>query len=170
MEDLKGSNAAVYVGLMCDDWAQLTGRDWDLTPTYSATGTSRAILSNRVSYFFDWHGPSMTIDTACSSSLIAVHQAAQQLRTGQSRVAVAAGSNLILDPQSFLIFSNLHMLSPDGRSRMWDAGANGYARGEGVAAMVLKTLSAAVADGDDIECVIREVGANQDGRTPGLTM
>lgn len=95
---MKGSNTAVYVGLMCDDWSQLTGRDWELTPTYAATGTSRAIFSNRVSYFFDWHGPSMTIDTACSSSLVAVHQAVAALRSGESPIAVAAGTNLILSP------------------------------------------------------------------------
>jgi hybrid polyketide synthase/nonribosomal peptide synthetase ACE1 len=152
------------------EYDKMMGRDQDTIGTYDATGTSRALVSNRVSYFFDWHGPSMTIDTACSSSLIAVHQAAQQLRAGHSRVAVAAGANLILDPSSFVSMSKLKMLSPDGRSRMWDADVNGYARGEGVAAVVLKTLSQAEKDGDVIECVIREIGANQDGRTPGLTM
>lgn len=112
----------------------------------------------------------MTIDTACSSSLIAVHQAVQVLRSGESPVAIAAGSNLILGPTMFVAESNLNMLSPHGRSRMWDASANGYARGEGVAAVVLKTLSAALRDGDHIECIIRETGVNQDGKTPGITM
>ncbi|KAH8897379.1 amino acid adenylation domain-containing protein [Thozetella sp. PMI_491] len=170
MESLQGSDTAVYAGAMASEYERLMLRDEDTISMYHATGTSRALVSNRVSYFFDWHGPSMTIDTACSSSLIAVHQAVQQLRTGQSRVAVAAGTNLILDPQYFISFSKLRMLSPEGRSRMWDADVNGFARGEGVAAVILKTLSAAVADGDTIECVIREVGSNQDGRTPGLTM
>lgn len=95
---MKGSNTGVYVGMMCDDWAQITSRDWDLVQTYQATGTSRAIVSNRVSYFFDWHGPSMTIDTACSSSLVAVHQAVAALRSGESPMAVVAGTNLILSP------------------------------------------------------------------------
>ena len=99
---MRGSDTAVYVGLMCDDWSQLTGRDWELTPTYAATGTSRAIFSNRLSYFFDWHGPSMTIDTACSSSLVAVHQAVGTLRSGESTMAVVAGTNLILSPGMFL--------------------------------------------------------------------
>ena len=102
VEDMRGSDTAVYVGLMCDDWSQLTGRDWELTPTYAATGTSRAIFSNRVSYFFDWHGPSITIDTACSSSLVAVHQAVGTLRSGESTMAVVAGTNLILSPGMFL--------------------------------------------------------------------
>ena len=94
----------------------------------------------------------------------------QQLRAGHSRVAVAAGSNLLLDPADYVGMSNLEMLSPTSRSRMWDKDADGYARGEGVAAVVLKTLSAAEADGDHIECIIRETATNQDGRTMGITM
>lgn len=93
-----------------------------------------------------------------------------QLRSGNSRVAIAAGSNLLLDPVDYVSMSKLEMLSPEGRSRMWDKGANGYARGEGVAAVVLKTLKDAEADGDYIECVIRETATNQDGRTPGITV
>jgi hybrid polyketide synthase / nonribosomal peptide synthetase ACE1 len=170
IEGLQGSDTAVYTGTMLSEYEHLMLRDEDTIGNYHATGTARAMVSNRVSYFFDWHGPSMTIDTACSSSLVAVHQAVQQLRTGQSRVVIAAGASLILDPQAFISFSKLKMLSPDGRSRMWDADANGYARGEGLAAVVLKTLSAAEADGDNIECVIREIGTNQDGKTAGLTM
>ncbi|KAF2682692.1 hypothetical protein K458DRAFT_453848 [Lentithecium fluviatile CBS 122367] len=170
VEDTKGSNTAVYVGLMCDDWSQLTGRDWELTPTYAATGTSRAIFSNRISYFFDWHGPSMTVDTACSSSLVAVHQAVATLRSGESKMAVVAGTNLILSPGMWIAESNLRMLSPTGTSKMWDAAADGYARGEGVAAIIMKPLSAALRDGDNIDCVIRATGINQDGRTAGLTM
>lgn len=112
----------------------------------------------------------MTIDTACSSSLVALHQAVQVLRSGDSRVAVAAGSNLILGPENYIGGSKLKMLSPDSRSRMWDADANGYARGEGIAAVVMKALSAALEDGDDIEYIIRETGINQDSRTIGITM
>lgn len=144
--------------------------DSENIPTYAATGSARSILSNRVSYFFNWHGPSMTIDTACSSSLIAVHQAVQTLRSGESPVAVAAGTNLIFGPTMFVAESNLNMLSPTGRSKMWDASANGYARGEGVGSIVMKTLSAALRDGDHVEYIIRETGVNQDGKTPGITM
>ncbi|KAI3325573.1 putative polyketide synthase [Xylariaceae sp. AK1471] len=170
VEDLHGSSTAVYVGMMQHDFADITNYDLDAIPTYAATGTSACILSNRVSYFFDWHGPSMTIDTACSSSLVAVDQAVQQLRSGSSKVAVAAGANLILGPLPFVVESKLNMLSPTGRSRMWDVGADGYARGEGVAAVVMKTLSQALKDGDPIECIIRETGVNQDGKTAGITM
>lgn len=170
MEKLQGSNTGVYVGLMTNDYADLLGRDIQNFPTYFASGTARSILSNRISYFFDWHGPSMTIDTACSSSLIALHQAVQSLRTGESNVAVAAGTNLLLGPEQYVAESKLKMLSPTGRSRMWDKDANGYARGDGIAAVVLKPLSAALADGDHIECLVRETGINQDGRTKGITM
>lgn len=170
MEAMKGSNTAVFVGQMCGDYNDILMRDLDTLPTYFATGTARSIMSNRVSYFFDWRGPSMTIDTACSSSLVAVHLAVQALRSGESRLAIAAGANLLLGPEPYVAESKLNMLSPDGRSRMWDASANGYARGDGIAAVVLKTLSAAIRDGDHIECLIRETGVNQDGHTTGITM
>lgn len=170
MDKLQGSNTGVYVGLMTNDYADLLGRDVQNLPTYFASGTARSILSNRVSYFFDWHGPSMTIDTACSSSLVALHQAVTSLRNGESKVAVAAGTNLLLGPEQYIAESKLKMLSPTGRSRMWDKDADGYARGDGIAAVVLKTLSAALNDGDYIECIVRETGINQDGRTKGITM
>lgn len=170
MESLMGSQTGVYVGLMCGDYSEHLQRDVDCMPTYMPTGTARSITSNRISYFFDWHGPSMTIDTACSSSLVAVHQAVQLLRSGDSEVAIAAGANLILEPELYIGESKLKMLSPGGRSRMWDVDADGYARGEGIAAIVMKKLSTAIRDGDHIECIIRESGLNQDGRTKGITM
>ncbi|TQV90541.1 hybrid NRPS/PKS enzyme [Cordyceps javanica] len=170
LESLVGCSTGVYVGLMCADYVDHLHKDVDTLPTYAPTGTARSIMSNRISYFFDWHGPCMTIDTACSSSLVAVHQAIQLLRSGDSDVAVAAGANMILGAGQYVASSSLHMLSADSRSRMWDAEASGYARGEGVAAVILKRLSTALADGDKIECVIRESGVNQDGRTKGITM
>ncbi|RDW76198.1 hypothetical protein BP5796_07019 [Coleophoma crateriformis] len=170
IEALQGSNTSVWVGSMTADYYDIQLRDIDTTPQYLATGTARSILSNRVSYFFNWKGPSMTLDTACSSSLVAVHHAVQSLRSGESSIAIAAGVNLILGPEMYIFESKLHMLSPTGRSRMWDASADGYARGEGFAALTLKTLRQAIADGDHIECVIRETGVNQDGRTKGITM
>lgn len=92
VKQLQGSQTAVYVGLMSNDYADMLGNDQENFPTYFATGTARSIVSNRVSYFFDWHGPSMTIDTACSSSLVAVHQAVQVLRSGDGTdIAVEIG-------------------------------------------------------------------------------
>ena len=98
IDGLRDSDTAVYVGLMCDDWSAIVNKDYEVFPQYAATGTSRSILANRISYFFDWHGPSMSIDTACSSSLVAVHHAIQAIRSGESKVAIAAGANLILAP------------------------------------------------------------------------
>ncbi|KAJ2972006.1 hypothetical protein NQ176_g7405 [Zarea fungicola] len=170
IEEKQGSDTAVFVGLMCNDYSAILTRDYDYIPKYAVTGLAASNASARVSYFFDWHGACMTIDTACSSSLIALHQAVQALRSGASSMAIAAGTNLLLDPLPFVSSSNLSMLSPTGRSRMWDSEADGYARGDGVAAVVLKTLSQALADGDTVDCIIRETGANQDGRTPGITM
>ena len=107
IEGLRGSDTAIYVGVMAVDYQDVLMRDMNSLPTYFATGISRSIVSNRISYFFDWHGPSMTIDTACSSSMIAVHQAVQTLRSGESRAAIAAGTELILGPG----LSNPHVLS-----------------------------------------------------------
>lgn len=128
IEGLRGSDTAVYTGTMSVDWMDQGVRDFDTMPQYFATGSNRAIISNRVSYVFDWRGPSMTIDTACSSSLIAVHQGVTALRSGESRVAVACGTQVILNPEQFVAESKLQMLSPTGRSRMWDKDADGYAR------------------------------------------
>lgn len=97
----------------------------------------------------------MTIDTACSSSIVALHQAVQALRAGDCKVAIAAGTNLILGPEQYIAESKLKMLSPRGRSSMWDRDADGYARGDGVASVVLKTLSEALRAGDVIECIVR---------------
>ncbi|KAH6616021.1 hypothetical protein B0J18DRAFT_388589 [Chaetomium sp. MPI-SDFR-AT-0129] len=170
LQQYAGDKVAVYAGLMTSDYDTLSQRDELDTSQYYATGNARSILSNRISYFFNFRGPSMTIDTACSSSLVALHQAVLSLRAGECKMACVAGANLILTPEQFIVESNLHMLSPTGHCRMWDAGADGYARGEGVAAMFIKSLSQAIADGDHIEAVIRETGVNSDGRSRGITM
>ncbi|KAJ2905390.1 hypothetical protein MKZ38_005488 [Zalerion maritima] len=170
MEQLDGSSTSVYVGCMTGDYQEMMIRDPEDMPKYMATGTARSILSNRVSYYFNWKGPSITIDTACSSSLVAVHQAVHDLRGGVSKVACAAGANLIIGPEMMISESKLHMLSPTGRSRMWDVDADGYARGEGFAAVILKTLSHAIENGDYIHSIIRETGVNSDGTTNGITM
>ncbi|KAJ1326930.1 hybrid polyketide synthase [Microdochium nivale] len=170
LEALRASLTSVYIGCMTNDWANIQLRDPETLPQYTATGTANSILSNRISYVFDLKGPSETIDTACSSSLVALHHAARGLIDGDSECAVVAGVNIILDPTLYITESKLHMLSPEARSRMWDASANGYARGEGTGALVLKTLSRALADGDDIEAIIRSSGVNSDGQSPGITM
>ncbi|KAI2602000.1 beta-ketoacyl synthase domain-containing protein [Hypoxylon sp. NC1633] len=165
-----GENVAVFSGVMTADYDTLSQRDELSTSQYYATGNARSIISNRISYFFNFRGPSMTIDTACSSSLVALHQAVLSLRSGESVMACVTGVNLMITPEQFLVESSLHMLSPTGKSRMWDASADGYARGEGVAALLLKPLSRALADGDQIAAIIRETGTNSDGRTKGITL
>ncbi|KAL7624690.1 hypothetical protein AAE478_006260 [Parahypoxylon ruwenzoriense] len=165
-----GENVSVFSGVMTADYDTLSQRDELVTSQYYATGNARSIISNRISYVFNFKGPSMTIDTACSSSLVALHQAVLSLRSGGCIMACVTGVNLMITPEQFIVESSLHMLSPTGKSRMWDASADGYARGEGVAALLLKPLSRALADGDQIMAVIRESGSNSDGRTNGITM
>lgn len=167
---LSGSDTSCYVGIMCQDFFTVQAQDHLSVPKYAVTGIAASNASSRVSYFFDWHGPSMTIDTACSSSMVCINEAVNALRSGTSRVAIACGTNLLLAPFMYVSLSNVGMVSPTGRCHMWDERADGYSRGEGVGAVVLKTLSAAIEDGDDILCVIREIGLNHDGRTKGLTM
>lgn len=170
LDRLRGSDTSVHVGVMTNDYSDIQLRDMEDAAAYTSSGTARSLLANRISYFFDLKGPSMTVDTACSSSLVALHQAACGLSAGDSSLAIVAGCNLILGPEVYIAESKLHMLSPTGRSRMWDADADGYARGEGVAALLLKPLSQALRDKDHIEGVVRGTGVNSDGRTPGITM
>lgn len=170
LDQLHGSDTAVYCGSMSNDYASIINSDMDAIPQYSAPGIASSMTANRISYFFDWHGPSVCIDTACSSSLVAMHSAVEALRNGECSLAVTAASSLILSPHMFVAESKLHMLSPTGRCHMWDDRADGYARGEGVASIVLKRLSDALRDGDPIECVVRGIGINSDGRGKGLTI
>ncbi|GFF78602.1 nonribosomal peptide synthetase 14 [Aspergillus lentulus] len=170
LKQMRGSSTAVFIGAMTSDYHDIQARDLDTISRWHATGTSPSILSNRVSYFFDLKGPSMTINTACSSSLVALHQAVQSLRNGDCTTAIVGGVNLLLDPEIFISHSHLHMLSPTSRCRMWDRDADGYARGEGCASVVIKTLDQALKDGDDVECIIRETAVNSDGRSAGITM
>ncbi|KAK2596713.1 hypothetical protein QQS21_006228 [Conoideocrella luteorostrata] len=170
LEKFRGSRCSVFVGVMTGDYYDLQARDPDDLSPYTASGASRAILANRISYFFDLSGTSICLDTACSSSLVALNLAVQELRNGISDTAIVAGSNLIFGPEMYITESKLHMLSPTGKCKMWDASADGYARGEGVAALLLKPLSQALRDNDPVQAVIRNTGVNSDGRTPGITM
>ncbi|PHH89366.1 hypothetical protein CDD83_6188 [Cordyceps sp. RAO-2017] len=169
-EDLDGSDTAVYVGSFVKDYEQICLRDPDWQPRYAATGNGIAIMANRISHYFNFHGPSMTIDTGCSGSLVSVHLAAQSLRNGESSLAIAAGSGMILTPNTIMPMTALNFLSPDGKCFTFDERANGYGRGEGIGVVVLKRLSDALRDNDTIRAVIRGSAVNQDGRTPGITL
>jgi acyl transferase domain-containing protein len=170
LDQMRGSKTSVHIGVMASDYYDIQARDPETIPLYTATGTARSTLSNRISYTFDLHGPSITIDTACSSSLVALHQAVQGLQAGDATCAIVGGVNLIFDAMLYIMLSKLHMLSPDSQSRMWDKTVNGYARGEGAAVVVLKPLDQALRDNDHIEGIIRGTGVNSDGQSPGLTM
>ncbi|OAR02799.1 hypothetical protein LLEC1_00193 [Akanthomyces lecanii] len=169
-EEIDGTDTSVYVGSFVKDYEQICLRDPDWQPQYAATGNGIAIMANRISYYFNLHGPSMTLDTGCSGSLVSVHLAAQSLRSGESSLAIAAGAGLILTPNTIMPMTALNFLSPDGKCFTFDARANGYGRGEGIGVVILKRLSDAIRDNDTIRAVIRGTQVNQDGRTTGITL
>ncbi|MFJ5293167.1 amino acid adenylation domain-containing protein [Streptomyces sp. NPDC088348] len=170
--ELAGRDVGVFVGAFTLDYKILQFSDlrFDTIEAHTATGTMMTMVSNRLSHCFDFRGPSLSIDSACSSSLVAVHLACDSLRRGESSLALAGGTLLHLTPQYTIAETKGGFLSPDGRSRTFDAGANGYVRAEGVGVVVLKLLADAVRDGDPIHAVITETGVNQDGRTNGITV
>lgn len=169
---LAGSNTGVYVGGFMQDIRDIAAmpENQHLVGSHSATGTTGTILSNRLSYTFDWHGPSFSLDTACSSSLVAVHLACRDLGDNVCDLALAGGVNVMLSPASMLIMCKGQFLARDGRSKSFDAAADGYGRGEGGALIVLKRLSDAVRDCDRIYATILATGINQDGRTAGMAL
>ncbi|MCJ1393661.1 hypothetical protein MMC18_006537 [Xylographa bjoerkii] len=170
IKDVVGSDTSVYMGSFCRDWTDILNRDIEALPFYQATGTGQALLANRLSYFYDLKGPSISIDTACSSSLVAIHLACQSLRAGESKRAIVGGSNVILSHETMISMSRMRFLSPDGRCFTYDHRANGYSRGEGAACLILKPLEEALRDGDTIRGIIRNTGTNQDGKTNGITL
>lgn len=156
----------MHVGCFTTDYSTYIWRDPQKIPKYSATGGAQSILSNRLSWFFDLHGSSMTIDTACSSSMVALDLACRGLWDGSSDMAIVGGANLIYSPELNIALSNMGFLSPDGSCYSFDHRANGYARGEGFAVLVLKRLSS-VAQGDPVRALVRSIATNEDGYTPG---
>lgn len=145
-------------------------RDPDLTPKYIVTGTAGCMAANRLSYFYDLSGPSISVDTACSSSMAALHQAVRTLQRGDSNMALVCGANLNFNPESFVSMSELGFLSASGKCCSFDARAGGYGRGEGIGAMLLMPLKEAIAASHPIRAVIKGTRLNQDGRTTGITL
>ncbi|MGC0366906.1 polyketide synthase 13 [Rhodococcus sp. 27YEA15] len=166
--DLKGKQVGVFIGSSANDYQLLAVSDPATAHPYALTGTSTAIVANRVSYFFDFRGPSIALDTACSSSLVAVHEAVRSLRSGDSNLALAGGVNMLLAPPGTLGFDQTGMLSPDGKLRAFSSNAEGIVRSEGGGLVVLKRLEDAERDGDAILAVIAGSAVNQDGRSNGL--
>jgi acyl transferase domain-containing protein/acyl carrier protein len=169
-DSVAGQNVGVFVGMSsCDYGHEQLARADAIRDGYALTGSALSIGANRLSYVFDFRGPSLVIDTACSSSLVATYAACQSLQRGECRIALAGGVNLVLSPAVTIAFSKLQAMAPDGRCKAFDARANGFVRGEGAGIVVLKPLATAVSDGDRIYAVIRGGAINQDGRTNGLT-
>lgn len=168
---LKGQNVGVYLGICCDDYkaAHIHSGSLDRIDAYSGSGSMASSAGGRISYVLDFTGPNLSVDTACSSSLVALHLACQGLRRGECNAALAAGVNLLITPHHFVYFSKLGALSPDGRCKSFEAAANGYARGEGCGAVLLKRLSDARRDNDTILAVIRGSAIGQDGASSSFT-
>lgn len=172
-ESLAGTDVGVFVGGFTLDYQLLQNRGRASRyrfKTHSATGMMMTMLANRVSFAFDFRGPSMTIDTACSSSLVAVHLAAQSIWNGECALAVAGGVNIMIGPNTAIAESKSGFLSPDGRCKAFDESADGYARGEGGAVVVIKPLERARRDGDRIYAQILGTAVSQDGHTDGITV
>ena len=170
--ELAGRQVGVYVGAFTLDYkiVQFSDLSFETLAAHTATGTMMTMVSNRISHCFDFRGPSISLDTACSSSLVAVHLAVQSLLRGETELALAGGTLLHIAPQYTIAETKGGFLSPRGRSRTFDASADGYVRAEGVAVVALKRLSDALRDGDPVHAVIIGSGVNQDGRTNGITV
>ena len=156
----------VYVGVATGDYVDNLREDIDV---YYSPGTLRAFLAGKISYAFQWSGPSMVIDTACSSSAAAIYQACKALESGDCTAALAGGVNVISSPDMYLGLDRAHFLSPSGQCKPWDATADGYCRSEGCGLVVLKKLADAESDGDHIYGVIRGYGVNQSGCAKSIT-
>ena len=164
-----GTQTSVFSGVFTHDYQEGIIRDEDRLPRFNVVGTWSPMHSNRISHFFDFRGASMTLETGCSTTLVALHQAVATLRSREADMSVVSGANVMLNPDVFKAIGSLGMLSPDGRSYAFDSRANGYGRGEGVATLVIKRLSDALAANDPIRAVIRETALNQDGKTDTIT-
>ncbi len=171
-KDFRGKSVGVYIGIFTHEYNNLLldSANRELIDTHTGVGVSSSIAANRISYIFDFIGPSLTLDTACSSSMVSLHLACQSIYNGESEIAIAGGANIILKPEITISTAKASMLSPDGRCKSFDASANGYVRSEGAGVLLLKPLSKAQEDGDDVYAVINSTVVNQDGKSDGITV
>ena len=169
VSDLSGTRTGLFVGAAANDYADVMNQLQIPLTGYSASGTAHSVLANRVSFLLNLRGPSAPIDTACSSSLIALHRAIESMHTGSCDMALVGGVQVMLSPAAYIAFGAAGMLSSDGKCKTFDKGANGYVRGEGCGAILLKPLAAAEADGNHIYAVVRATAENHGGRVPTMT-
>lgn len=169
-----GKKVGVFVGIFATDWLIMQSSPYasegNAETNFLATTASTTMISARLSYFFDFCGPSLALDTACSSSLTATHLACQSLRDGDSDMAVAGGINIMLTPQSGALVAKARFMAEDGKSKSFDASGDGYGRGEGCGVVILKRLEDAIENGDKIHAIISGIGINQDGHNEGITV
>ncbi|WP_269751376.1 type I polyketide synthase [Mycolicibacterium mengxianglii] len=168
-DQLAGVRAAVMMGVYYTEYQGISAANPDSIDAYSATGNAHSVAVGRIAYLLGLRGPAMAVDSACSSSLVTIHLACQSLRLRESDLALAGGVSLILRPETQIAMSKWGMLSPRGRCHSFDAGADGFVRGEGAGVVVLKRLTDAIRDGDQVLAVVRGSAVNQDGRSNGLT-
>ncbi|MFV2117034.1 beta-ketoacyl synthase N-terminal-like domain-containing protein [Streptomyces sp. Act-28] len=164
-----GTNTGVFIGVMGSEWAHLHMTDYERVTPHLGSGNGYCMIANRVSYLLDLKGPSWAVDSACSSSLVAVHQACSALRLGECDQAIVGGVNIIMTPALNIFYSQAGLSAPDGACKPFSAEANGIGRGEAVAALVLRRLEDAEAEGLPVYAVIKGSAVNQDGRSNGLT-
>ena len=171
-DSLREAPTGVFVGVMGCDYAFRTAHHLDLASVdpYMLSGNDLSFTAGRVAYYLGLQGPAMAVATACSSSLVSLHLAIQALHAGECELALAGGVNVILDPVTAIMLSKLRALAPDGRSKAFDASADGYGRGEGCGMLVLERLSSAVRNGRRILAVIRGSAVSHDGPSAGLTV
>ena len=167
---LFGSKTGVFIGASGSDYNKLLDRHLEEIEAYYSTGTSMAVLPNRISYFYNLHGPSIQIDTACSSSLVAIYEAVRSLQAGECGLAFVGGINIMCYPSNSIAFYQAGMLAKDGRCKTFDKEANGYVRGEGTVMLLLKPLEQALMDKDTIYAVIKGTAINHGGQASGLTV
>ncbi|XP_052791178.1 phenolphthiocerol/phthiocerol polyketide synthase subunit B-like isoform X2 [Mya arenaria] len=160
---MSDTKTGVYIGCMNDDYKIMSSQDPLGTTNYSATGSSTTVISSRVSYVFNLHGPCLTVDTACSSAMMAIHLGCQAIRSGDCCQAICGGVSSIMYPDMFISLSKARMMSTVGQCQTFCDTADGYARGEGCGVVILKPLKQALRDNDKVWGVV-VTGTNQDGR------
>lgn len=167
--DLSGKNVGVFVSEFGNDYKELVCQNLEKIQPHHISGTAQCIVANRISYYYNFTGPSMTIDTACSGALTALHVACQSINQGESKIAMVAGGSMLLSPLLMVTMTQMRMLSPTGSCKSFDDLSDGYARGEGASVILLKNLEDAIIDGDHIHGIIKGSAINHGGKVRSLT-